>query len=326
MTKHKILLSLIVVGLVSHALEARGDEPKPPPITAEKAGPCILKRLEGKLQPENGKSAVVYKTTQQGDLKINLYFPKDWKRHDHRPAIIFFFGGGFAFGDPSQFVQKCEYFASRGMVAAAPEFRIVSKHHTEKQVSLEDVKSAIRWLRVNARSLGIDPQRIVAGGGSSGAGAAVIAAYSEAFEPQGENLSVSSKPEALVLFYGGLGTFPPNPGYPWFSNYKVTPHGPPAIMFIGTEDKGITANRQFCELMIAAGNRAELYTAEGQKHGFCGPAPPTGGDNPWQDLVLEYTDRFLASLGYLKGAPTIAVPADKNVKLTREVPPQLAGR
>jgi hypothetical protein len=54
--------------------------------------------------------------------------------------------------------------------------------------------------------------------------------------------------------------------------------------------------------MIAAGNRAELYTAEGQNHGFFnGPG--------WQEAVVHQSDLFLASLGYLNGQPTIARPS-----------------
>lgn len=305
-------------GKASVASVASDGEPKAPG-GVEKGPECKLTRIEGKLQPVNGKSVVVFKTTPQGNLKINLFFPKDWKEGDHRPGIVFFFGGGMAFGDTSQFTMKCEYFAGRGMVAAAPEYRISSKHHTEPEIGLADTRSAIRWLRMNAGSLGIDPQRIVAGGSSSGAWCAMIPAYNnKAYVPPGEDPSVSSRPDAVVLYYGG-GPYGPCKGYPQGSNYTVTPHGPPVIMFIGTEDGGVAGCRDLLAQMTAAGNRCELYTAKGQKHGFCGAAAP-GGDNPWQDLVLEYTDRFLASLGYLKGEPTISVPAGKKVTLTKESP------
>src|SRR5580700_9800147 len=94
-------------------------------------GRAALKPIDGDVTPADNKSVAVFKTTPQGELKINLYFPKDWKPTDHRPAIVFFFGGGFTGGDPVQFKTKSEYLAARGMVAAAAEYRIKNKHQTD---------------------------------------------------------------------------------------------------------------------------------------------------------------------------------------------------
>src|SRR5688572_28640517 len=35
----------------------------------------------------------LYRTAPEGKLYLHLYFPKDWKAADQRPAIVFFFGG-----------------------------------------------------------------------------------------------------------------------------------------------------------------------------------------------------------------------------------------
>src|SRR5437667_7620495 len=40
----------------------------------------------------------VYKATPQGELKLHFYYPSDWKSSDRRPAILFFFGGGWKNG------------------------------------------------------------------------------------------------------------------------------------------------------------------------------------------------------------------------------------
>src|SRR5579862_275986 len=134
-------------------------------MLAQKAQPA-LKPIDGDLHPSDHKSTVIFKTTPQGDLKMNLYFPTDWKPSDRRPGIVFFFGGGFVSGNPSQFTSKSEYLASRGMVAASAEYRIKNTHHTSPEKCVEDSKSAVRWMRMNARRLGIDPGKIIAGGGS----------------------------------------------------------------------------------------------------------------------------------------------------------------
>ena len=114
---------------------------------------AALKPLETEIRPVDSKAVAVYKTTPQGDLKINLYFPPNWKTSDRRPAIVFFFGGSCATGSPAQFAATAAYFAGRGMIAAAPEYRIASIHHTFPERCIEDGKSGIRWLRMNARHL-----------------------------------------------------------------------------------------------------------------------------------------------------------------------------
>ena len=72
------------------------------------AANSALKPTDGAITPQDNKSVAVFKTTPQGDLKMNLYFPKDWKSTDHRPAIVFFFGGGFVAGSPVQFTTKAD--------------------------------------------------------------------------------------------------------------------------------------------------------------------------------------------------------------------------
>src|SRR5436190_3635779 len=114
---------------------------------------AAARTIDNELKPEDGKSVVVYKTTAEGELKINLYFPKDWKPSDKRAGIVFFFGGGFTNGKPSQFTTKAEYLASRGMVAGSAEYRIKSVHKTGPEKCIEDAKSAVRWMRVNAKRL-----------------------------------------------------------------------------------------------------------------------------------------------------------------------------
>jgi len=88
--------------------------------------PAALKPVDADLQPVDNKAVIIYKTTPQGDLKMNLYFPPGWTKSDRRPAIIFFFGGNCATGSPSQFASSASYLAARGMVAASAEYRIAA--------------------------------------------------------------------------------------------------------------------------------------------------------------------------------------------------------
>jgi acetyl esterase/lipase len=287
--------------------------------------PAALKPIETALHPVDAKAVAVYKTTPQGDLKINLYFPPDWTNTDRRPAIVFFFGGSCATGSPAQYTTTAEYFATRGLVAASAEYRIESVHHTPPEACAEDAKSAIRWLRMNARRLGIDVGRVIAGGGSSGGSIAAFAAYNTAFESGSEDKSISSKPDALVLINPALGFPDRSPLTPeqrkaaqgplgvFIASWKVTKGGPPAILFFGTEDAFLEKGRDFARQLIAAGIRAELYTAAGQQHAFFNRSE----SSPWHALVIRQMDLFLGSLGYLKGDPAVAIPDNTTAELDR---------
>jgi acetyl esterase/lipase len=158
-----------------------------------RAASPALKPIGSDIRLVDNKAVAVYKTTPQGELKINLYFPPNWKSSDRRAAIVFFFGGSCATGSPAQFSATAEYFAARGLVAAVPEYRIESIHHTPPERCIEDRKSAIRWLRTNERNLGIDIHRLIAGGGSSGASIAAFAAYNTAFESEDEDRSIFTR-------------------------------------------------------------------------------------------------------------------------------------
>lgn len=219
-----------------------------------------------------------------------------------------FFGGGFTGGTTDQFRTKALYLASRGMVALTPEYRVKTRHKTDADKSIEDAKSAIRWTRMNAAALGIDPERIVGSGGSAGGTCAALTALSKSFEAAGEDRSISSRPSALVLYNPALA--PPNtvsdkPGIGVVTAWKVHKGDPPMIFFFGSEDALLPGSRVVARQSAALGNRAELYTAAGQKHGFFNDARTANGSPGWHDSVLYQTDLFLTSLGYLHGKPEV---------------------
>src|SRR5260370_38377576 len=100
----------------------------------------------------------------------------------------------------------------------------------------------------------------------------------------------------------------------FITSWKVTKGGPPAILFFGTEDPLQEKARDFARQLIAAGTRAEFYTAAAQRHGFFNRSD----SSPWHTLVLRQIDLFLASLGYLRGDPTVGIPADTTLPLQND--------
>src|SRR5262249_6559933 len=125
-------------------------------------------------QSKEAVKTFTYKKTTKADkttpvaLEIHVHLPPDWKKEDKRPAIVFFFGGGWTSGTVKQFEPQASYLASRGMIAARADYRVKSRHDVTPDACVEDAKSAVRWLRQNTAMLGVDPDRIVASGGSAG--------------------------------------------------------------------------------------------------------------------------------------------------------------
>ncbi|SVD05012.1 uncharacterized protein METZ01_LOCUS357866, partial [marine metagenome] len=78
-----------------------------------------------------GSRAEVYKTIGDVKLKIYIYEPKGHKAGAKRPAIVFFFGGGWRGGTPRQFLEHCRYLASKGMVAMTADYRVSSRQGTK---------------------------------------------------------------------------------------------------------------------------------------------------------------------------------------------------
>ena len=115
-----------------------------------------------------GASVETYKQIDDVEMKVWIFTPEGHSESDTRPAIVFFFGGGFRFGTPAQFAKHCEYLTDRGMVAISADYRVFDRHGTRVDACVADAKSALRYVRGNAERFGIDSDRIAAGGGSAG--------------------------------------------------------------------------------------------------------------------------------------------------------------
>ena len=256
-----------------------------------------------------GARAEVYKTASGDELKLYIFEPKGHQPGgEARPAAVFFFGGGWNGGEPSQFEQHARYLARRGMVTAVADYRVKSRQKTPPSACVQDGKSAVRYLRRHAKRLGIDPNRIAAGGGSAGGHVAAATGMIDGFDEEAEDRSVSSKANALLLFNPVYDNGPQGYGHDRVKDYweafspahNITKDDPPAIVFLGTNDKLIPVStaENFRDRMTALGLKSELHLYEGQPHGFFNEAK--GGTKIFLD-TLRKLDRFLVQLGYLQG-------------------------
>ena len=143
---------------------------------------------------------ITYKVIDTIELKLHIYKPLDFNENTTYNAIVFFHGGGWNGGSYKAFRRQSMYLASVGMIAISVDYRIKNVHGTTPFEAVEDAKSAIRYVREHANELNINPNMIASGGGSAGGHLAAACGNIEGLDLNTENLEISSKPNALVLY------------------------------------------------------------------------------------------------------------------------------
>ncbi len=263
---------------------------------------------------------MVYKTVGETKLKLWIFEPDGHKNSDKRPAVVFFFGGGWRSGTPGQFEMQCKYLASRGMVAMTADYRVSTRNGTKATACVEDGKSAVLWIRENARELGVNPAKVAAGGGSAGGHVAAAIASVPGFEKDDKTSSV---PDALLLFNPAV-ILADVPGKFEVSAEKmasrrerigadpkkISPYHhvrkglPPTIIFHGTNDDAVPFRtvQLYEKHAQSEGNSCKLVAFEGKPHGFFNWGR---FDNAPFRKTMFASDQFFGSLGWIKGKPTI---------------------
>ena len=247
----------------------------------------------------------VYERRTEGDVLAHLFFPEK-SSTTPRPAIIFFHGGFWDAPTPTQFVPHCLHFAARGAVAVAAETRTSAKHGTGPVESIEDARALIRWLRANADTFNLDPQKITIGGAAGGAYLALLATMPSLKElPPVDGFDC--RPQALILFSTLVNTAAKGPASERFPNAKtakrLSPTGlirrklPPMLLFHGTSDR-ITPFEEvekFRRRMRWRGNACQIINFERADHSFFN----FNVSHKNFELTIGAADRFLVEHGLL---------------------------
>ncbi len=251
-----------------------------------------------------------YKETPQGELKLEVFYPNDVKKGKRRTAVVSFFGGGWNGGSTKQFYEQSEFYASLGIVAITPEYRVATRHKTTPFEAVMDAKSAVRWVRQHSKELGIDPNKIVVSGGSAGGHVAACTGVIEGYD---EDLKqkVSSKPNALILFNPVLNTTADGYGANKLVGreteispvHHIKAGVAPTLVLHGTQDTTVPfANSvEFTEKMKECGNECRLVPAFGENHGFFNGLffRAWNCDRNFNRSMYEVS-KFLAEQGYIK--------------------------
>ena len=177
-----------------------------------------------------GKAARISGSIQT--LKLDLYQPQG-DVATKRPAIVWVHGGSFRNGDKSsdELVDEATTFAKKGFVNVSIDYRLsagcapfTSECITGIEMAYHDAQAAVRWLRANAATYGIDTNRVAVAGTSAGAITAYNVAYGSDDPGHSGNPGYSSKVGAAVSLSGASLTTAPAKG------------DPPTFDFHGTAD------------------------------------------------------------------------------------------
>lgn len=240
-----------------------------------------------------------YKSVGATDLKLSAFLPADHATSLATfPAIVIFHGGSWSAGEPNWHYPDCTYWARRGMIAVSVDYRLKDRDSVDVPLAcVQDAKSAIRFLRSQAKRLKIDPDRIVAAGGSAGGqlAAATATITHPASNHAADDLAVSPKPAAIILY---------NPWFKCADALNPVKHLsrdlPPVITFIGGKDRGIAVGEMLAvhQAIKKQGTASTLCIGNDGGHGFCNGRNPRNAFYYWS---VELADQFLAEHGIITG-------------------------
>jgi acetyl esterase/lipase len=292
----QLLISLLLVLSVS---STQGAQPYPPKI--------------------NSDSVHTYKSVDGHDLKIWVFNPTiTSKTNASTPAMLFFFGGGWHGGSPTQFVKYCERLSERGMVGIVADYRVKSRQGVQAKTCVEDALDALQYVTTNADRLGIDAKKIGVGGGSAGGHLAACLGTIHVGDPAAPKLMALFNPATVLapiaddLLDASLGEFEKmNARYQAKEEqlrdrigiepvelspfHHVSNNSPSTIIFHGTNDKTVPYDSAilFASQLRKKGVYVDFKTYEGAGHGFF-------NREPYFSQTVKELDAFLLNLGWLE--------------------------
>lgn len=265
-------------------------------FTVAQEGKRNFASMRKSLQPNK---IITYKQVDDRELTLHLFYPEGYKTSDSRAAFVAIHGGGWVSGTPRRFYPYANGLVDKGYLGISVEYRLVNaKNGITVFDCVKDGRAAIRYIRANAKDLGIGPEKIAVAGGSAGGHVAAGTALFDGIDHADEDLSISCRPDALVLLFPVIDTSQKGFGMKRIgANWaKVSPvdqvkaDAPPTLIFHGDADKTTpyAGAQLFTKRMQAAGNVCELVTHPGGEHSHI------NNDMKLFDDAMMKTGKFLA--------------------------------
>jgi acetyl esterase/lipase len=239
--------------------------------------------------------------------KLDLYLPE--KADGPLPVVVWVHGGGWRGGSK----ERCPAipFASKGFAVASVNYRL--SQHATYPAQIEDCKAALRWLRANATTYRLIPDRIGVWGASAGGHlVALLGTAGDVKElDRGEHLDQSSRVQAVCNWFGPAdfsrmgGPSPDSPVTRLFGGTvaerkdlatqaspvtHASKDDPPFLIMHGDQDKlvPLAQSERLAEVLKKAGVDVTLRTLKGAGHG--------GGDFNSPETLKVIEDFFGAHL------------------------------
>lgn len=278
------------------------------PLVASAQSPEPAKPAAAPRPPETTPTeipdteAFIYRDEPGATLRLFVVKPSGWKASDQRPALIFFFGGGWTTGTPRNAVGWAKTAAELGLVGIAPDYRTKGRFDTSPLASVADSRAALRWVQDHAAELGLDPARIAVGGNSAGGHVALWTAITHTPPGSKESEAPRLKPAALILYStvsdtSALSGYTPKRFGDHATDlspvHQLDAAMPPIIAFHGDADKLVPLSQATAlrDKLVAAGNTCTLHIVPGGGHNF-------GGDVPeWREKSRRLVLDFLTAQG-----------------------------
>lgn len=249
----------------------------------------------------------IYQERPQGPVQAHVFLPENVLTGPPRTVVVFFHGGFWDSPTPTQFVPQCLHFASRGAVAVAAETRTGARHNTGPLEAIDDARDLIRWLRHNADTFNLDPDRVVIGGSGGGALLALLTAMPKpkALPPVD---GLECRPQALILFSALVNTATKCQAQGRFPDARTAKKSsptslirrklPPMIFFHGKSDRITPFDEveRFRRKLRFWGNTCELVDFEKADHSFFN----FNVSHRNFELTIHAADRFLVERGFLQ--------------------------
>jgi acetyl esterase/lipase len=240
---------------------------------ATPAGPAPLRYRDDIVATVTKTADITYGSAvnlsgQSVTLKLDMYRPAG-DTVTSRPAVVWVHGGSFCCGSKTspEIVDEANTLARKGYVAVSIDYRVepggctgsapVETCITAINEAREDAQTAVRFLRVQASTYGVDPTRIAIGGSSAGAITALNVGYTPEDPGTGDHQGVSSAVRAVQSISGAQ-----------LASGPIDAGDAPALLFHGTEDTLVPYSWATATVdeAQAAGLLAILRTWEGEGH------------------------------------------------------------
>ncbi|RKR84850.1 acetyl esterase/lipase [Mucilaginibacter gracilis] len=315
----QLRLTIVLLALGFSALARQQPSPRDTSFTTYSAYTSALKKypfitvakppIPATVQ---SKANLVYCRLGGRSLHVDVFYPPT-KGKKLIPAVLLIHGGGWRSGDRWQHWPMAQQIAGRGYVAITVEYRLSTE--ALYPAAVNDVKTAIRWVRANAKAYHIDTNKIALWGFSAGGQLATLVGTtggSALFAGNGVYTKYSDKVQAIVDVDGTLAFIHPESGEGddskrksagtlWFGYNKterpdlwhqagalnhVDAKTPPIAFINSAVDRMHAGRTDVVHKLDSLHIYSEIHALPDTPHPFC-------LFNPWFETTLNFTVAFL---------------------------------